>query len=437
MAGQPLYSQASVNQQGVVKGADPPSARYPYVWSPDNLIVSVTACPQTPRAGDRVDLLGLEWAPPSAAAAQNILASYDGLDVADGHGLLTGHTVDPANLSFQIDHVAKTLWVTYTVNTIPYYTDERGNVVRQADRQNWWGMRGLLVTVPASAYHRTDWTNGLVAAIDASPEFPVEALVREAAHFDKAKSDFRRADATRTAIDALTPAVPAAQLRAALLSLAGSNMATCRDVEVESRRTAFARGVMAVIDRARTITDKWSIEDDAQALGEYVEAALTAIGGAEATEAMLRSLCTRMQEDLRSRTPTTFERAKGAAVGAAVNAEEHATLTVHVHCLVSDVVGVPDPIDLISLEKKRFRIRADVADTGVKIKAPDSLAGVPDRSAVALELMSSDRTPLQRRFEGQTTWHAWINPTLGDLLVAGRDQTVWFRYAPKMSKDDV
>ena len=437
MAVQPRYAgQATVNAQGVITGATLPPQLGQAAWSIDSLTVLQSACPQPLRAGDRIDLHGLRWAAPSAAAAQNILASYDGLDVADGHGLLIGHTIDPANLSFQIDHVAKTLWVTYTVNTVPYYTDERGNVVRQADRQNWWGMRGLLVTVPASAYHRTDWTNGIVAAIDASPEFPVEALAREAAHFDKAKSDFRSADATRTAIDALTPAVPTAPLRAALLSLAGSNMATCRDVEIESRRTAFARGVMAVIDRARTITDKWSVEEDAQALGEYVEAALTAIGGAEATEAMLRSLCTRMQDDLRSRTPTTFDRAKGAAVGAAVNAEEHVTLTVHVHCLVSDVVGVPEPIDLISLEKKRFRLRADVADTGVKIKAPDPLAGVSDRSAVALELVSSGSTPLQRRFEGQTAWHAWINPTLGDLLVAGRNQTVWFRYAPKTSNDD-
>ena len=437
MAVQPLYSQASVNQRGVIEGADPPSARYTYTSSTDDLVITAAACPQHPRAGDRIDLHGLRWAAPSAAAAQNILASYDGLDVADGHGLLIGHTIDPANLSFQIDHVAKTLWMTYTVNTVPYYTDERGNVVRQANRQNWWGMRGLLVTVPTSAFTRTDWTNGLVAAIDVSPDFPVEALAREAAHFDKAKSDFRSADATRTAIDALTPAVPTAPLRAALLSLAGSNMATCRDVEIESRRTAFARGVMAVIDRARTITDTYSVQDDAQALGEYVEAALTAIGGAEATEAMLRSLRTRMQDDLRSRTPTTFDRAKGAAVGAAVNAEEHVTFTVHVHCLVSDVVGVPEPIDLISLEKKRFRLRTDVADTGVKIKVPDPLAGVSDRSAVALELVSSGSTPLQRRFEGQTAWHAWINPTLGDLLVAGRNQTVWFRYAPKTSKDDV
>lgn len=393
--------------------------------------------PQRPYDGDRVDLHLLIWAPRTAAKAQECLA-VEGHDVTDPDGLLPpGHTIDVNNLGLGLDHAAHTLWMTYTVGALVWYVDNYGVITSQADRQNWWAWRGLLVTVPASAFTRTDWTNGIVAAIDASPNFPVEALAREASYFDKAKSDFRSADATRTAIDALTPAVPTAPLRAALLSLAGSNMATCRDVEIESRRTAFARGVMAVIDRARTITDKWSIEEDALALGQYVEAALTAVGGAEATEAMLRSLCTRMQDDLRSRTPTTFDRAKGAAVGAAVNAEEHATLTVHVHCLVSDVVGVPEPIDLISLEKKRFRLRADVANTGVKIKVPDSLTGVPDRSAVALEMVSSGSTPLQRRFEGQTAWHAWINPTLGDLLVAGRNQTVWFRYAPKMSKDDV
>lgn len=403
----------------------------------DWLTIRPDRFPQTPYAGDRVDVHLLVWAPRTAAKAQECLA-VEGNDVTDPDGLLPpGHTIDVNNLGLDLDHAAHTLWMTYTVGALVWYVDNYGVITSQADRQNWWAWRGLLLTVPASAFTRTDWTNGLVAAIDASPNFPVEALAREAAYFDKAKIDFRRADATRTAIDALTPAVPAAPLRAALLSLAGSNMATCRDVEVESRRTAFARGVMAVIDRARTITDKWSIEDDAQALGAYVEAALTAIGGAEATEAMLRSLCTRMQDDLRSRTPVTFDRAKGAAVGGAVSTEEHATLTVHVHCLISDVVGVPDPIDLISLEKKRFRSRADVADTGVKIKVPDPLAGVPDRSAVALELVSSGSTPLQRRFEGQTTWHAWINPTLGDLLVAGRNQTVWFRYAPEVPGDDI
>lgn len=437
MAVQPRYSQAWVNHAGVITGADPPSARYTYTTSTDDLVIVASACPQTPRAGDRIDLLRLEWAPPSPAAAQNILASYDGLDVADGHGLLVGHTVDPAHLSYQIDHVAKTLWLTYTVNTVTYYTDERGNVVRQADRTNWWGMRGVLVRVPATAYHRTDWTNGIVAAIDASPEFPVEALAREAVHFTKARNDFRQAENTRTAVDELAPSVQSPALRSALRNLQQSSGLTCRDVEVESRRTAFARGVMAVIDRARTITDEWSVHDDAMNLGRYVEAALTAVGGAEATEAMLRTLCTRMQDDLRSRTPVTFDGATGAAVGAAANGEEHATLTVHVHCLVMDVVGVPDPIDLTPAEKKRFRLRADVPDSGIKVNVPDTLAGVPDRSVVALELIGSGDTPLQRRFDGQTTWHAWTNPTIGDLLVAGRNQRVWFRPEPEGADADV
>lgn len=401
--------------------------------------IPLTRFPQTPHVGDRVNLHFCTWDPLTTATARRLVGVMYGLSDADGV-LPPGHTIDPRNYGIARNLTTETLTITYTVNDVTYYVAHRPTVhfarAQGGDTNLWW-WRGYILTVPALAFTRTDWTNGLVAAIDASPDFPVEALAREAAHFDKAKSDFRSADATRTAIDALTPAVPTAPLRAALLSLAGSNMATCRDVEIESRRTAFARGVMAVIDRARTITDTYSVQDDAQALGEYVEAALIAIGGAEATEAMLRSLCTRMQDDLRSRTPATFDRAKGAAVGAAGNAEEHATLTVHVHCLVSDVVGVPEPIDLISLEKKRFRIRADVADTGVKIKVPDPLAGVSDRSAVALELVSSGSTPLQRRFEGQTAWHAWINPTLGDLLVAGRDQTVWFRYAPKTSKDDV
>ena len=437
MAVQPRYSQASVNQAGVIEWADSPSERYTFNWSPDDLIVSAAACPQHPRTGDRINLFALEWAAPSPASAQNILASYDGLDVADGHGLLVGHTVDPAHLSYQIDHVAKTLWVTYTVNTVPYYTDERGNIVRQAERQNWWGVRGVLVRVPASAYHRTDWTNGLVAAIDVSPEFPVEALAREAAHFTKAHNDFRQAENTRTVVDELAPSVQSPTLRSALRNLQQSSGLTCRDVEVESRRTAFARGVMAVIDRARTITDEWSVQDDAMNLGHYVEAALAAVGGAEATEAMLRTLCTRMQDDLRSRTPVTFDRATGAAVGAAANGAEHATLTARVHCLVTDVVGVPDPIDLIPVEKKRFRLRADVPDTGVKVKVPDTLAGVPDRSVVALELIGSGETPLQRRFDGQTTWHAWTNPTIGDLRAAGRNQTVWFRPEPEGADADV
>ena len=404
----------------------------------DRVAIPPTRFPQTPHVGDSVNLHLCPWDPLNAAAAQRIVDALP--EFGDAAGVLPpGHTIDPRNYAISRNLAAQTLTITYTANSTVYYVSGlvgSNFTTSQGQDTNLWSFHGILLTVPASAFTRTDWTNGLVAAIDASPDFPVEALAREAAHFDKAKSDFRSADATRTAIDALTPAVPTAPLRAALLSLAGSNMATCRDVEIESRRTAFARGVMAVIDRARTITDTYSVQDDAQALGEYVEAALTAIGGAEATEAMLRSLCTRMQDDLRSRTPTTFDRAKGAAVGAAVNAEEHATLTVHVHCLVSDVVGVPEPIDLISLEKKRFRLRADVADTGVKIKVPAPLAGVSDRSAVALELVSSGSTPLQRRFEGQTAWHAWINPTLGDLLVAGRNQTVWFRYAPKTSNDD-
>lgn len=436
MAVQPRYSQASVNQTGVIEWADSPSERYTFNWSADDLIVSAAACPQHPRAGDRIDLYGLRWAPPSTAAAQNILASYDGLDVADGHGLLIGHTVDPAHLSFQIAHVAKTLWITYTANSVTYYTDERGNIVRQADRQNWWGMRGLLVTVPAAAYTRTDWTNGIVAAIDASPEFPVEALAREAAHFTKARNDFHQAENTRTAVDELAPSVQSPTLRSALLNLQQSSGLTCRDVEAESRRTAFARGVMAVIDRARTNTDEWSVQDDAMNLGHYVEAALAAVGGAEATEAMLRTLCTRMQDDLRSRTPVTFDGVTGAAVGTAANGEEHATLTVHVHCLVMEVVGVPDPIDLTPAEKKRFRLRADVPDTGIKVHVPDTLAGVPDRSVVALELTGSGDTPLQRRFDGQTAWHAWTNPTIGDLLVAGRNQTVWFRPEPEGADTD-
>lgn len=437
MAVRPFYAVAWVDGTGTVTWANPPSVRGPFVWSTDDLIVSVAAFAQTPRAGDRIDLLRLAWAPPSPAAAQNVLASYDGLDVADGHGLLVGHTVDPARLSYEIDHVAKTLWVTYTVNTVTYYTDERGNVVRQADRQNWWGMRGVLVRVPAAAYTRTDWTNGIVAAIDASPEFPVEVLGREAMHFTKARNDFRQAENTRTAVDELAPSVQSPALRSALRSLQQSSGLTCRDVEVESRRTAFARGVMAVIDRARTITDEWSVHDDAMNLGRYVEAALAAVGGTEATEAMLRTLCTRMQDDLRSRTPVTFDGAKGAAVGAAANGAEHATLTAHVHCLVMDVVGVPDPIDLTPAEKKRFRLRADVPDSGIKVNVPDPLADVPDRSVVALELTGSGDTPLQRRFDGQTTWHAWTNPTIGDLLVAGCNQTVWFRPEPEGADADV
>lgn len=438
MATRPLYALVWVDDTtGRIKGAQDPSTRSMYFWSTEVLLLSAAACPQTPRQGDRIDLLRLEWAPPSPAAAQNILASYEGLDVADGHGLLVGHTVDPARLSYEIDHVAKTLWLTYTVNTVTYYVDWTGNVVRQADRENWWGMRGVLVRVPAAAYHRTDWTNGLVAAIDASPEFPVEALAREAAHFTKARNDFRQAENTRTVVDELAPSVQSPTLRGALRNLQQSSGLTCRDVEVESRRTAFARGVMAVIDRARTTTDEWSVQDDAMNLGHYVEAALAAVGGAEATEAMLRTLCTRMQDDLRSRTPVTFDGVTGAAVGAAANRAEHATLTARVHCLVMDVVGVPDPIDLIPVEKKRFRLRADVPDTGVKVKVPDTLAGVPDRSVVALELTGSGDTPLQRRFDGQTTWHAWTNPTIGDLLVAGRNQTVWFRPEPEGADADV
>ena len=393
-------------------------------------------------AGDTVDLHLLQWAPGSNATAREFLAA-EGLDVTDPAGLLPGgHVIDLANLSLNIDHVGHTIWMEYRVDSSAYYVDANdGTLARPADRldyrHNWWGWRGVLVRVPPSAYHRTDWTNGLVAAIDASPEFPVEALAREAVHFTKARNDFRQAENTRTAVDELAPSVQSPALRSALRNLQQSSGFTCRDVEVESRRTAFARGVMAVIDRARTITDEWSVQDDAMNLGHYVEAALAAVGGAEATEAMLRTLCTRMQDDLRSRTPVTFDGATGAAVGAAANGAEHATLTVHVHCLVMDVVGVPDPIDLIPAEKKRFHLRADVPDTGIKVNVPDTLAGVPDRSVVALELTGSGDTPLQRRFDGQTTWHAWTNPTIGDLLVAGRNQTVWFRPEPEGADADV
>ena len=391
--------------------------------------------------GDTVDLHLLRWASGSNATAREFLAST-GNDVTDPGGVLPGgHVIDLANLSLDVNHASQTIWMEYTVNSLVYYVDANdGTLARPAERldyrHDWWGWRGLLVTIPSNAYHRTDWTNGLIAAIDASPEFPVEALAREAAHFTKARNDFHQAENTRTAVDELAPSVQSSALRSALLNLQQSSGLTCRDVEVESRRTAFARGVMAVIDRARTNTDEWSVQDDAMNLGHYVEAALAAVGGAEATEAMLRTLCTRMQDDLRSRTPVTFGGATGAAVGAAANGEEHATLTVHVHCLVMEVVGVPDPIDLTPAEKKRFRLRTDVPDTGIKVHVPDTLAGVPDRSVVALELTGSGDTPLQRRFDGQTAWHAWTNPTIGDLLVAGRNRTVWFRPEPEDADAD-
>lgn len=410
-----------------------------YTSEPSRVSIPPARFPQTPHVGDSVDLHFCPWDTMDAAAAQRIIAATS--DFGDGDGVLPpGHVIDPRNYAIARDLTAQTLTITYTVHSTVYYVSKTigaNFTTSQGEATNWWSFRGLLLTVPAAAYHRTDWTNGLVAAIDASPEFPVEALAREAAHFTKARNDFRQAENTRTVVDELAPSVQSPTLRGALRNLQQSSGLTCRDVEVESRRTAFARGVMAVIGRARTITDEWSVQDDAMNLGHYVEAALAAVGGAEATEAMLRTLCTRMQDDLRSRTPVTFDGVTGAAVGAAANGAEHATLTARIHCLVMDVVGVPDPIDLIPVEKKRFRLRADVPDTGVKVKVPDTLAGVPDRSVVALELIGSGDTPLQRRFDGQTTWHAWTNPTIGDLLVAGRNQTVWFRPEPEGADADV
>lgn len=448
-----LPGYVRVQSDGEVDYVEQDGNYYRTVGSPDSPSDDITirpdSFPQVPYAGDRVDLYRVVWDTSTAAKAQEILATLAdptfAYTVADPDGVLPpDHALDLNNLGLILDHAAHTLWMTYTVNAqvfyaapdVDSYTSQKLSASR-ADAFNWWAWRGLLVTVPAAAYHRTDWTNGIVAAIDASPEFSVEALAREAAYFTKARNDFRQAENTRTVVDELAPSVQSPTLRGALRNLQQSSGLTCRDVEVESRRTAFARGVMAVIDRARTTTDEWSVQDDAMNLGHYVEAALAAVGGAEATEAMLRTLCTRMQDDLRSRTPVTFDGVTGAAVGAAANRAEHATLTARVHCLVMDVVGVPDPIDLIPVEKKRFRLRADVPDTGVKVKVPDTLAGVPDRSGVALELTGSGDTPLQRRFDGQTAWHAWTNPTIGDLLVAGRNQTVWFRPEPEGADADV
>lgn len=434
MAVQPLYAAAWVDGTGTVTWANPPSVRG-LVWSTDDLMVPVAAFAQTPRAGDRIDLFSLEWAAPGAAAAQNILASYDGLDVADGHGLLIGHTVDPANLSFQIDHAAKTLWVTYTVNTVPYYTDERGNVVRQADRQNWWGMRGLLVTVPASVYHRTDWTNGLVAAIDASPEFPVEVLGREASHFTKAQIDFHTTRDTLAFDEDLPNQTPKQQ--AAVRRLRDGTMRTCRQVELESRRTAFARAVEVCLDRARTITDTYSVEDDATALGQYVEHALTTIGDGEATETTHATLRTRLEADLASRDPVTYTAAHGAEVGALVNGAPYARLVTQVHLLLTGLTPVLDPIDLYAPEAKRVPV-AQVPDTGAKLAVQGTIPDTGSPPAVAIRLTRHGGTrALQRRFDDETTWSAWADPTDADLRAAGRNQTVWFRYAPKMSNDDV
>lgn len=430
-----LYGYVTIGADGRVRAVE----RGSYVSETSGVSIPPARFPQTPHVGDSVDLHFCPWDPLNAAAAQRIIDAVEFF--GDGDSVLPpGHVIDPRNYAIARDLTAQTLTITYTVNSVVYYVSKTigaNFTTSPGEMTNWWSFRGVLVRVPAAAYHRTDWTNGIVAAIDASPEFPVEALAREAAHFTKARNDFRQAENTRTVVDELAPSVQSPALRGALRNLQQSSGLTCRDVEVESRRTAFARGVMAVIDRARTITDEWSVQDDAMHLGHYVEAALAAVGGAEATEAMLRTLCTRMQDDLRSRTPVTFDGVTGAAVGAAANRAEHATLTARVHCLVVDVVGVPDPIDLIPVEKKRFRLRADVPDTGIKVKVPDTLACVPDRSVVALELIGSGDTPLQRRFDGQTTWHAWTNPTIGDLLVAGRNQTVWFRPEPEGADDDV
>ncbi len=394
----------------------------------------------TPRKGDVVNESAIVWEMPSNAAVREmiaILAASAGAPIllTDPHSVLPpSHTIDVTPLSCTLDLQNETLQMTYTVGARTYYVNQDGilsatpiPVIRNTDgtrsewrTKDWWIARGVLATIPASALTRIDWTNTIMTEINRNPTFPGGDLIRDASHFDKAHTAFE-----------IGHNVPSPSL-----GMQTATMRACRDVEIESRRTAFARSIMAVINQARVATDKDEVEDDAVALGDYVLAALDGVGRNEANEATLRTLRTRMQDDLRSRTPTTFDRAKGAAVGAAVNAEEHATLTVHVHCLVSDVVGVPEPIDLISLEKKRFRLRTDVADTGVKIKVPDPLADVSDRSAVALELVSSGSTPLQRRFEGQTAWHAWINPTLGDLLVAGRNQTVWFRPEPEGADAD-
>ena len=398
--------------------------------------------PQTPYVGDRVNLHFCPWDPMTNATAQRMVSLMSGLaDLANV--LPPGHTIDPRNYGITRDLTAETLTITYTVNAVTYYVGHLsgpthwgwGFLATQGSNTNIWYFRGYILTVPAAAYTRTDWTNGIVAAIDASPDFPVEVLGREASHFQKAQIDFHTTRDTLAFDEDLPNQTPKQQ--AAVRRLRDGTMLTCRQVELESRRTAFARAVEVCLDRARTITDTYSVEEDALALGQYVEHALAAIGDGEATETTLATLRARLDADLASRDPVTYSSAEGAEVGALVNGAPYARLVTQVHLLLTGLTPVLDPVDLYAPEAKRVPA-AQVPDTGAKLAVQGTIPDTGSPPAVAIRLTRHGGTrALQRRFDDETTWSAWADPTDADLRASGRNQTVWFRYAPKMSNDDV